>query len=364
MAEGFPSWIPQEQIPEWAAQRAQQWQPPQPPPAATMPTMDGGLAMQGPMAPSNTVTARQTPTMDLEPFKPGSAVPTVADLYPDMGMALSYMRSRGIDTTRWHPSRVPLQGPELKLWADREKARLEEWKTKKDVETLQLRQASDLAQARAREAVELNRSRGSLKQGYQWDPADPTRQIPTPGGPAWREQSSKHATDLQTLQGVEAQAKDAQDRIRSILRNKEGFESNFGGYNAYVTQYLPGDATAKARTEIESMKASLKSAGLNLARVGGSVGQITEREWPILEKMIDNITPALGEKDAREALNRIAIKMQRMAENAKEVYQKEWGDSPFAARGVPGVRERQQGGPYNDPEKERRYQEWKRTRGG
>ena len=170
-----------------------------------------------------------------------------------------------------------------------------------------------------------------LKPGYARDPTDPTKQVPVPGGPAWREQSSKHSTDLQSILSVDTQTDFAMDKINRILapNRRSDFNSNFGGYNALATQYLPGDAQTM-RKEIDSFKSEMKAAGLNILRSGGgSIGAITQSEWPILEQMVDSISPMLDEKDARAAFQRIRVRLQRMRNNAKRTYDTEWGDSPF-----------------------------------
>lgn len=190
------------------------------------------------------------------------------------------------------------------------------------------------AQDAAREA-----SRGRLKPGYSWDSADPTKQVPVQGGPAWRELSSKHADDLQRL-GAFGEVADASvatvDRILDPKREKTGFNSNFGGYNAaLLTQHMPAAVptfgeTQNVRNDLENLKSNLKAQGASLMRgVGGAPGSITEREWPILEKMIESLSPLMEEKEAKEALTRIRQRFAGMKERSLSNYKAEWGDSPF-----------------------------------
>ena len=172
------------------------------------------------------------------------------------------------------------------------------------------------------------------KPGYAYDPREPQRQVPISGGPAWRDLSSKHATDMQSVLSLQTQAEGAMDKVDRILdpKRKGAFNSNFGGYNAAVTQFLPGDSQ-NMRKEIESFKSEMKAAGLNMLRAGGgSIGAITQAEWPIIEQTIDSISPLLGEKEAREAFQRVKVRMQRMLNNTHRVYDTEWGDSPFYKR--------------------------------
>lgn len=171
---------------------------------------------------------------------------------------------------------------------------------------------------------------GTLKPGYAWDPSG-TRQVPVEGGPAWRDLQSKHAKDLDDFGAIREQTAGAQESLAYLLdpRNKDAFNSLFGGYNAYVTQFLPGQ-TQDARAKLEALKASMKAAGLRVVRGGGgSVGAITEREWPIMERLIDNLTPTMSEAEARNSLRQIQGRLNRMQEHAKRVYGAEWSDSPF-----------------------------------
>lgn len=190
----------------------------------------------------------------------------------------------------------------------------------------------------ARKALEVRikgleqRDQPPLKPGYMRVPANPNEMTPVPGGPAWRDLSSKHANDLQTLGTLDETTNAASSIIDRILDPKKkswGFEPNFGGYNALVTQYLPGQ-TQDTRNDLENLKATLKTYGLGLIRsTSGAIGSITEREWPILEKQIESLSPLMSEEAAQDALLRIKNRMQGMKQRALGTYKQEWGDSPF-----------------------------------
>jgi hypothetical protein len=150
------------------------------------------------------------------------------------------------------------------------------------------------------------------------------------GSAEFVKQSGLHAKDYQAVLGVEAKTDNAVRKIDEILSpNKEGaFNKNFGGYNALVSQYLPGEAQ-NVRATIDSLKSDLKNAGLELMRMGGSIGQMTIAEWPIVERAIENITPLMSEKQARDAFTKVKSHMQRLLNNARDVYQTEWGQTQF-----------------------------------
>lgn len=180
-----------------------------------------------------------------------------------------------------------------------------------------------------RESI-AQRNRPPLKQGYMRGPGD--TQTPVPGGPAWRELSSKHADDVGRLGAFGEVADAATAAVGRILDPKKkewGFEPNFGGYNALATQYTPGP-TQDTRNDLENLKSNLKAQGASLMRgVGGAPGSITEREWPILEKLIESISPLMSEGEATKALQRISQRFQGMKQRSLSSYKQEWGDSPF-----------------------------------
>lgn len=150
------------------------------------------------------------------------------------------------------------------------------------------------------------------------------------GSPAYIKASGAHAKDVAGLQAMNTKIDSAVAKIDRILdpKNTGAFNSNFGGYNAYVTRLLPGD-TQNIGREIDSLKSDLKSAGLEMMRQGGSIGQMTEREWPIVERMIANIDTRLSEPGAREIFAQVRAYLEKIRTNAAENYRMEWGGTQF-----------------------------------
>jgi len=142
-------------------------------------------------------------------------------------------------------------------------------------------------------------------------------------------QLNEHAKDFSTVQAAETRTNQALKKIDYILdpKNKHGFERNFGGYNAYVTSKYP-DAQ-NMNVKIESLKSDLKMAGLEMIRSGGSIGQMTEREWPIVQNIIDSIDPKMDEDEARTAFNNVRDNLENIRDNAKETYKANWQGTQF-----------------------------------
>lgn len=142
-------------------------------------------------------------------------------------------------------------------------------------------------------------------------------------------QLNEHAKDFNTVQAAETRTDQALKKIDYILdpKNKHGFERNFGGYNALITSQYPDAQDMKVK--IESLKSDLKMAGLEMIRAGGSIGQMTEREWPIVQNLIDSIDPKMGETAARDAFNNIKTYLDNIRNNARETYKTNWSGTQF-----------------------------------
>jgi hypothetical protein len=112
--------------------------------------------------------------------------------------------------------------------------------------------------------------------------------------------------------------------------NTDSFNNLFGGYGAYASRELSGK-TANLRSDLESLKNNLKAAGKKIiAGAGpGAIGQITEREWPILEGMIAELRPTMTEEGAREKLQEIRTFLDGLAVQAADEYDTTWGRTQY-----------------------------------
>ena len=168
-----------------------------------------------------------------------------------------------------------------------------------------------------------------LKPGEVWDPAAQTvKQVP--GSAEYNKQSKAHGTDYNAAKTVLSKMDNAISKVNEILdpKNASGFENNFGGYNAAVSRMFTGN-TATVRKNIDSLKADMKGAGLELIRAGGSIGALTEREWPMLEAQIDSIDYMLDEDAAKAAFERVKSTFNRIKDQAKDTYQTTWGETQY-----------------------------------
>lgn len=174
----------------------------------------------------------------------------------------------------------------------------------------------------------------SLQKGERWNP-EAQRVEAVEGSDIYIKQSGKHNKDLSAVNAINNQRDLAIGKLDKLLaeNNRDAFNNLFGGYGAYVTRELSGK-TANLRSDLESLKNNLKAAGKKIiAGAGpGAIGQITEREWPILEGMIAELRPTMsveGEGGAREKLQEIKVFMDNLAVQAADEYETTWGRTQF-----------------------------------
>jgi hypothetical protein len=168
-----------------------------------------------------------------------------------------------------------------------------------------------------------------LKPGERWnEEKQSVEQVP--GSAAFIEQQKKHGADLNAVKTAQATTKWGTERIDKILdpKNKTGFENNFGGFTAYGTKEFSGN-TALVKSELDSLKSDLKNKGLQMMRVGGSIGAMTEKEWPIVESMLATLSPKMDVKDARDVLEAVRAKFEALENLAAEKYNDQWQGTQY-----------------------------------
>lgn len=176
----------------------------------------------------------------------------------------------------------------------------------------------------------------SLQKGEIWNPRL-SRVESVPGSDRYIKQQEDFAKDQAAAETVSGKTGAAIAKVDEIFGQggmenpSSGFQSNFGGYNAYLTQFFPGEAS-DTRKKIEGLKSDLKTAGLEMMRSGGSIGQMTEKEWPIVERMISNISPMLSEPEAAFQLAKVKTRMDEIAKTANRQFSDSWMNTQFADR--------------------------------
>ena len=146
-----------------------------------------------------------------------------------------------------------------------------------------------------------------------------------PGSKLYLQQADKHKKDIMALNTSRNKSETAKTKIQAILKDPEALKSQFGGYGALATRFLHPDAKVK----IDSLKSNLMAAGLEIMKNGGGIGQITEREWPIMESMISKLSPTMSQEEAQQQLEFIQQKYDSIVDQAQQAYDLEWGNTPY-----------------------------------
>ncbi len=108
-----------------------------------------------------------------------------------------------------------------------------------------------------------------------------------------------------------------------------GADSNVGGwYDTYMPNQ-PGTAASNAWASIEKLKSNIGVQVLNAMReaspTGGAVGNVTEKEWPILQNQLASLDPRMGEEALAENLLEIKRRVARMRDIAAGAYESNYG---------------------------------------
>lgn len=151
-----------------------------------------------------------------------------------------------------------------------------------------------------------------------------------PGSTRYNNRRDEHVESLQVVKGIEDKVGNGIKRLDEILdpKNKEALKGNFGGYNAYATRLLSGP-NSNMRVKLDEFKSDMASAGLEVIRQGGSIGMMTEKEWPIVRGLIGQLDPVLSEAEALRMLQEIRVRFDRLINNANELYDKQWAGTQF-----------------------------------
>jgi hypothetical protein len=169
-----------------------------------------------------------------------------------------------------------------------------------------------------------------LGPGEEVDPYNQGSTRLRTNSPQWIVASQKHEKDWQQKEFINTKADIAQQKIKNILdpKNKSGFERNFGSnYSGYLTSQFP-DAVV-VRKELDDLKDSLKNAGLDMMKTGGSIGAMSVQEWPIVQGVLGSITPGMPEDEARTKLQEVNDRLEVIRNLGTNSYDTGWSNSQF-----------------------------------
>lgn len=94
-----------------------------------------------------------------------------------------------------------------------------------------------------------------------------------------------------------------------------------------VLPSMPGGGASEVDGLIDEFRASVKKTGLNMARQGGGIGSMTEREWPIVEGMVANIKPGAGGEVLKSQMDKVLAKIEQIRQNAYLTHNESFDDA-------------------------------------
>jgi hypothetical protein len=106
------------------------------------------------------------------------------------------------------------------------------------------------------------------------------------------------------------------------ITESKGFAGAQGVSSVFTS--MPGSAVSKTEALIEGFKSRVKKIGLDQIRVGGSIGAMTEKEWPIVEQMVANISPKAG--NVKEQIDAVVSKVTQMQTNSRQLHADTYGE--------------------------------------
>lgn len=137
---------------------------------------------------------------------------------------------------------------------------------------------------------------------------------PIPGGPADFRQQGIYNADTAARQSTESNLDRMIEEAKALKAH-----SGLGGITGLTGAFpnWPGGDAAGAKARLETLKSQ---TGINTiqamrdaSKTGGAVGQVTEKEWPILQNNIAALDQAQSTEEFQAALDRIV----KFAEGAK-----------------------------------------------
>lgn len=132
----------------------------------------------------------------------------------------------------------------------------------------------------------------------------------------------ERSVDKQAIQGLDDALNNTKEALDAIA-NHPGLTRATGIIG--MAPSIPGSDASKAANLIEEFKNGVKMTGLNLVRQGGSIGMMTEREWPIVEGMVAQIDPKTGADQVKMQMRKVISKMEQIKKNAQAKHDELYG---------------------------------------
>ena len=189
-----------------------------------------------------------------------------------------------------------------------------------------------------------------LKQGERWN-SDLERVEQVPGSAEYIKQSKLHAKDYDAVKTVNSTTEANIANVDALLAaaNAWSAETNngakplgkdasedakawvnlfSGGYSGYLSQLKSGK-TASYKGKLDTLLANAKGLGLQGMRVGGSIGAITEKEWPMLAQQIITLRPNMNPADAAALITNVKERFNTTRDLSRDAYDTAWSETQY-----------------------------------
>lgn len=108
-----------------------------------------------------------------------------------------------------------------------------------------------------------------------------------------------------------------------------GANSNVGGPYDTLFPNMPGGKAATAWTKIEKLKSNIGvmvlTAMREASKTGGAVGNVTEKEWPILQNQLASLDPNMSDEEFAASLLEINNRIENIKNIARQSQQETYG---------------------------------------
>jgi hypothetical protein len=130
------------------------------------------------------------------------------------------------------------------------------------------------------------------------------------------------------------------------LLNQKGFNDIFGTINSKTPNISEQAGNAQASFDAVAGQAAVQALNEMRAasKTGGAVGNVTEKEWPILQSQLAALAQSQGPEQMRKALGALKDTYSRIKSTANQAYSSVYGEAPQAAMSIDDLLKKYGGG--------------------
>jgi hypothetical protein len=194
-----------------------------------------------------------------------------------------------------------------------------------------------LQMEKLRKDIAAPQGQDRVPMGYQMTP-DGKGLAPIPGGPADQKLQQGQMKEAARVESIDAKIGRLEDAA-SDLKKHPGLTKVVGSVYGNYAPNIPGGEAANFAADLQSLKAQVAGNVIqemrDASKTGGAVGQVTEKEWPLLMNMIASIDESQSVEQYQQRLDDLVNYAKTLRSNLRSAGQ------------MPGI-EVNQSAPKND----------------